>query len=87
MSWLFSRALVEECSALISVASERFALLSTIGIADACLSNDKTSEPFQPSRYGTTFAPLTVEHGEVSCKWLLAGFRAKHLVQLLGEGE
>ena len=87
MSWLFSRVLVEDCLALMPVGSERCALSNVIGIADACLSNDKTSEPFQPSRYGTTFAPLTVEHGEVSCKWLLAGFRAKHLVQLLGEGE
>jgi len=87
MSWLFSRALVEECLALISVASERFALLSTIGIADACLSNDKTSEPFQYSRYGMTFAPLKVNHGDLPYRLLLEDFRVNHLVRLHEDGE
>jgi len=87
MSWLFSRVLVEDCSALMPAGSKQCALSNVIGTADACLSSDKTSEPFQPSRYGMTFVLLTVEPGEVSHKWLLAGFRVNHLVRLHEDGE
>ena len=87
MSWLFSRALVEDCSAHISVASERFVLLNTIGIADACLSNDKTSEPFQPFRYGMTFAPLTENHGELAFLLFPAASHVNRSVRLHEAGE
>jgi hypothetical protein len=80
MSWLYSRALVEDYLVQQPVELDQCAPLSWIGTADAFLSSDKTNESFQPSRYGMMFAPLILENGEElrSCQ---AGFRAKPLVR------
>ncbi len=86
MSWLFSRALVEDCLALMPVGSERCALSNVIGTADACLSSDKTNEPFQPSRYGMTFAPLTENHGELELLLFPVDSPVNRLVRLHAVG-
>ena len=87
MSWLFSRALVEGCLALMPVGSERSALSNVIGTVDACLSGDKTSEPFQPFRYGMTFAPLTENHGELAFLLFPAASHVNRSVRLHEAGE
>ncbi len=86
MSWLFLRALVGDYLDRQRVGSERSVLLSLIGTVDACLSNDKMSESFQPFRYGMTFAPLTARHGEAVLTWCREGFLAKRLVPRHEEG-
>jgi len=87
MSWLFSRVLVEDCSALMPAGSKQCALSNVIGTADACLSSDKTSEPFQPSRYGMTFAPLTENHGELAFLLFPAASHVNRSVRLHEAGE
>ena len=63
MSWLFSRALVEDCYRRLSLAGKQSALSNWIGIADAFSSSDRMTDYSPSSLYGMTFVPLTAERG------------------------
>jgi hypothetical protein len=75
MSWLFSRALVEEFLADSSSATKPSAPWKLIPSADAYLSSARTTELYHLSRYGMTFATLTPDLGEELLTWYLAAFR------------
>jgi hypothetical protein len=78
MSWLFSRALVEDCSPPRFLDGAPSALWSWTGSADAFLSSDKTTGTYDPvSRYGMTFVPLTADRGVASLMSSLEVFLAK----------
>ena len=77
MSWLFSRALVEEFSAATCLDGAQSALLSGNPMPLAFLPSDKMTAFSRPSRFGMTFAPLTATLGEAVLTWFLAGFHAK----------
>ena len=77
MSWLFSRALVEEFSAATSSDGARSALSSGNPTPLAFLPNDKTTDFSRLSRFGMTFAPLTDSLGADVLTWFLAGFPAR----------
>ena len=77
MSWLFSQALVEVFSRGISSDGELCAQLSTSNTPLAYLYNDKTTDSFRLSRYGTTLEPLTEGHGEALLTWYREDFLAK----------
>jgi hypothetical protein len=77
MSWLFSRALVAEYSAVTSLAGKLCAQLNTHPIPQAYCSPDRMTEFSRLSRFGMTFEPLTEDRGEELLTWFLAGFRAK----------
>lgn len=64
MSWLFSRALVEEYLGVNSSGGEPSAPLSVMPTPHKFSRNDKTMEPCQLSRFGLTCAVLTECHGE-----------------------
>jgi hypothetical protein len=82
MSWLFSRALVQEYLAPHHLDLERSALSSWIGTADAFLHGDKMTDRLDPfSLYGMTFVPLTAERGAADVISCLEGFPAKHLAR------
>ena len=84
MSWLFSRALVEDCLERKPLGCEPSALLNWIGIADAFLHSDRMSGGYEVfSRYGMTFVPLTADRGVAALMSLLEGFRVRHLAQRL----
>jgi DNA (cytosine-5)-methyltransferase 1 len=59
MSWLFSQALVEECSAGICLAGEQSAQLSVMPTQHKFWHKDKTIEPSDHSRFGLTSRVLT----------------------------
>lgn len=77
MSWLFSRALVEEYSAASCSGGEPSALSSGNPTPRAYLPPDKMTDFSRPSRFGMTFGPLTESLGAGLLTWFLAGFRAK----------
>lgn len=77
MSWLFSRALVEEFSAGTCSDGARSALLSGSPTPQAFLPSDKMTAFSRPSRFGMTFSPLTDDLGADVLTWFLAGFPAK----------
>lgn len=79
MSWLFSRALVEEFSAGTCSDGARSALLSGSPMPQAFLPSDKTTDFSRLSRFGMTFAPLTDSLGADVLTWFLAGFHARTL--------
>ena len=82
MSWLFSRALVEDCSPPKFLDGAQSALWNWMNIADAFLSSDKMTDTYDPhSQYGMTFVPLTAERGVESLMSSLEVFLVKHLVQ------
>jgi hypothetical protein len=87
MSWLYSRVLVEDCLAQRHVGCGQCAPSNWTGIVDAFLFSDKTSEPFQPSRYGMTFAPLMEPLGKAESVLLQAGSHVNLSVAPVGEGE
>lgn len=77
MSWLFSRALVEEFSGGSSLDGKLSApLKKTTGASAYCL-HAKTTDRCPPSRYGMTFARLTECHGEALLTWYLADSHAR----------
>lgn len=77
MSWLFSRALVEDCLRLLSLAGKPSALSSWIGITDAFSHSDRMTG-YQPySQYGMTFVPLTEDRGVGSLMLCLEASLAK----------
>lgn len=81
MSWLFSRALVEEYSAGICSDGEQSAPSSGPHIPQAYCSPDKMTALSRLSRFGMTFKPLTAAHGEALLTSYLAVFRARTSVQ------
>src|SRR6476620_12100181 len=76
MSWLFSRALVEEFSADTSLAGEPSALLNTTHMPQAYWSHDRTMERCDLSRYGMTSERLTADLGAALLMSFRAGFHA-----------
>lgn len=77
MSWLFSRALVEEFSAATCWDGAPSAPLSVMPTEHKFWRNDKTMEPCQLSRFGLTCAVLTESRGAELLTWFRAGFPAK----------
>lgn len=76
MSWLFSRALVEEYSRQPYSGIEQSARLNLTHSAEAFCWRDKTMEACQLSRYGMTSAHLMGAHGEDLLDWYRAASRA-----------
>jgi hypothetical protein len=64
MSWLYSRALVEEYSAATSLDGELSAPLSGNPTQLAYLPPDRMTAFSRLSRFGMTFRPLTADRGE-----------------------
>jgi hypothetical protein len=79
MSWLYSRALVEEYLGGNCSDGELCALLSGNPTPQAYLPSDKTTRFWSLSRYGMTCKPLTEPHGEELLTLFRAGFRARTL--------
>ena len=79
MSWLYSRALVEEYSAGNCLAGEQSAPSKSSHIPQAFLPSDKMTVYSRLSQYGMTFAHLTDDLGEELLTWYLEGFHARTL--------
>ena len=77
MSWLFSRALVEEFSEATCSDGEQSAQLKETLTQQAYLSPDKMTAFSRLSRYGMTFAPLTEDLGADLLTWFLADSRVR----------
>lgn len=77
MSWLYSRALVEACSADTCSAGEPFAQLSVMPTAQPFLRRGKTTDFSSPSQFGLTCAHLTPSRGEALLMSYLEAFRAR----------
>ena len=77
MSWLYSRALVEEYSEDISLDGEPCALLNGKPTQLPFWCSDKTMARCQLSQSGMTFKPLTASHGEDVLTSFLEAFPAK----------
>jgi hypothetical protein len=77
MSWLYSRALVEEFSAASCSDGARSALSSGSHTPQAFLPSDKTTAFSRLSRFGMTFAPLMDTLGAELLMWFRAASPAK----------
>lgn len=77
MSWLFSRALVEEFSAATSSDGEPSAPLSVMPTPHKFWRNDRTMEHSDLSRFGLTCAVLTESRGEALLTWFRADSRVR----------
>jgi len=77
MSWLYSRALVEEYLAGNCLDGELCALLSGNPTPQVFLPPDKTTRFWNLSRYGMTCNPLMDDRGEELLMLFRADFRAK----------
>jgi len=77
MSWLFSQALVAECSAGTSLDGEQSAPLSVMPTQHKFWRNDKMMEFSDLSRFGLTCAVLTESHGEELLMSFLEDFPAR----------
>lgn len=77
MSWLFSRALVEEYSPATYSGGAQSAQLNVMPTQHKFSRNDKTMEHSQLSRFGLTYAALTADAGEALLTSFLGAFRAK----------
>jgi len=77
MSWLCSRALVEEFSAATSSDGARSALSSSSPTPQAFLQPDRMTAFSRPSRSGMTFEPLTEDLGAALLTWFLADSRVR----------
>jgi hypothetical protein len=77
MSWLYSRALVEEYSAATCSDGEPSAPLNGNPTQLAYLQPDKMTAFSRLSRFGMTFKPLTDDRGEELLTLYLAAFHAK----------
>ena len=77
MSWLYSRALVEEYSEGISLDGEPCALWNGKPTQLPSWCSDKTMASCQLSQSGMTFKPLTESHGEDVLTSFLEAFPAK----------
>jgi hypothetical protein len=81
MSWLFSRALVEEYSGASSSGGEPSAPLSLMPTPQPFLHNGKTTAFSKPSQYGLTYELLTADRGEAVLMSFLAAFPARTSAQ------
>jgi len=72
MSWLFSRALVEASSAVISSDGGLYAPLSAIPTPPPFSPLGKTTQRSHPFPSGMTCEPLTADRGEAVLTWCLA---------------
>nr|WP_295441192.1 hypothetical protein [uncultured Thiodictyon sp.] len=77
MSWLYSRARVEEYSAASCSGGEPSAQLSETPTLQAYCSQDRMTDFSRLSRFGMTFAPLTDDLGADVLTWYLAGSPAR----------
>lgn len=77
MSFIYSRALVEEFSRANNLDTDASALLNGSPTPHLFLSSDKMMAFCRLSRFGMTCAPLTADCGAELLMWWLAGFRAK----------
>ena len=77
MSWLFSRALVEEYSAGTCSDGEPCAQLNVMPTQHKFWHNDKPMEASNLSRFGLTCAVLTADHGAELLTWFLEASRAR----------
>jgi hypothetical protein len=80
MSWLFSRALVEEYSEANSLDGTPSAPSNTTPTPQAFLWRDKTTDAWNRFPSGMTCEPLTESRGEELLTWFRAGFLAPTLV-------
>jgi hypothetical protein len=87
MSWLFSRALVEEYSGEGSLGGEPCAQLNLMPTRRPFSLKGKTMVSFDLSQYGVTSKHLTESRGEELLMSFLAGFHAKTSAQLEKEQE
>ena len=83
MSWLYSRALVEEFSRANSSGGLRSAPLKSTPTAQAYCAQGKMTAFSRPIRFGMMFAPLTEGLGAELLTWYLAASRAKTSVSLV----
>jgi DNA (cytosine-5)-methyltransferase 1 len=81
MSWLFSRALVEEYSAANCLDGEQSAPLNGSPTQQAYCAPDKMTAFSRLSRFGMTFKPLTADRGQELLMSYLEDFRARTLAQ------
>ncbi len=77
MSWLFSRALVEEYSAATCSGGDPYAPLSVMPTAHNFWRRGKTIDASNLSLFGLTCAVLTADRGEELLMSFLAAFPAK----------
>ena len=77
MSWLYSRALVEEFLEASSLDGEQSVQLSGNHIPQAYCAPDKMTDFSRLSRFGMTYKPLTENLGEALLTWYLEGFPAR----------
>lgn len=77
MSYIFSRALVEEYLEASCSDSAPFAPLSLKPIPQAYCSPDRMTDYSRLSRFGMTYAPLTDDDGAALLTWYLEASRAR----------
>ena len=81
MSWLYSRALVEEYSEANYSDGAPYAPLRSSPTPQAYLSPDRMTDFCRLSRFGMTFERLTEDLGEDVLTWYLAGFPVRTSAQ------
>ena len=81
MSYIYSRALVEEYSEANCSDIDASALLNESHTLKPSWWHDKTMEHSRHSRFGMTYAPLTESLGEELLTWFVGGSLAKTLAQ------
>ena len=81
MSWLYSRALVEEYSGENFLDGEQSAQSSSTNTPAMFLSQGKTTEALNLSRYGMTFALLMEDHEDTII--LKEGYTTEEYVSLI----
>lgn len=86
MSWLFSRALVEDFLLGTCLDGQLSVQLSATPTPQAFLSLDRMTGRAQLSRYGMTFAHLTPDRGEAVLTWFLAASPARPTAARLEDG-
>lgn len=82
MSWLFSQALVEEYLQGNCLDGEQLVLSKSIPTAPADSCKGRMKATFDPSQFGATFGPSTVDHGAALLMWFRAASLAPILAQL-----
>jgi hypothetical protein len=85
MSFIFSRALVEDFSQAICSDTIQYALSNEMSGVNMFLCKGKTIEFYNRSRFGMTYALLTEGHGKELWTWFLADSPAKHSLRLQEE--
>ena len=86
MSWLYSRALVEEYLGASCLDGEPSVQSNGSHTQQAYCAPDKMTAFSKVSRFGMTFKPLTESRGEELLTLYLAGFHAKTSLPLVGGG-